>query len=162
VTPRAQPHLSPTLFDGPSFWGLSLTASGAQRLLVSQKGTLTPQTFEGPQKLSGQPYCALYMKTSELLGRGYPAARPLLAQFLGAEVMEKLPPTFAAASQLGEMRMIGKSDGDFLVASMDSPDGGVGLTLGLLGALKGPMEKLLPPHPPVATPALPVAASPQP
>jgi hypothetical protein len=160
LTPAQQPKLSPTLFNGP-FWGLSLTSSGAQRLLGGAgPAGLARASFAlpgGPE----HPCGIVYLKTSAVLGQGYAALRPFLLQSGGLDA-GALPATISFAPQLGDLRATRGSDGDFLIGAIDSSDGGAGLVLGFASVARGPLQKRnlqrkAPAAAPVTTPLPPVA-----
>ena len=176
VAPKEGPQISPTLFIGPSYWGFSLTASGAKRLLAGDH-PLTAQAMEGSLAGKGEGFLLGYIKTGELLRHGYAVGKPALTTYLAglpqdnpfAPYASKLPEELKVAPLLGETRMVARRDGDFMVSEMEASDGGTGLLAGAwagLMAMAAQQEKAkaTPPAqaPAPSVPAAPAAPAPTP
>ena len=144
VAPKQLPLISPTLFKGSDFWGFSLTAAGAKRLLADGNPALSLDALAGPGKADGA-YLLAYAKVGEVLQRGYAAGKPALAKYLAADPARsswaaKLPADLTVAPLLGDFRMHAASKGDFLISDAASPTGSAVLLAGLAAAVAEPLH----------------------
>ena len=157
VAPKQLSSISPTLFKGSDFWGFSLTAAGAKRLLADGNPALSLDTLAGPGKADGA-YLLAYAKVGEVLQRGYAAGKPALAKYLAADparsswanLSTNLPADLTVAPLLGEFRFRAGSKGDFLISDSASPTGSVVLLAGLAAAVAPPLYAYSQQHPQIA------------
>ncbi len=129
VHPKQSDRLSPTLFDGPHFWGLSLRAEGAKRLLPTERAAadgkpLAQETLLGPlaDAKVGDGFTKLYwMNVGKLYDRTYPVLAPKAKAYLAAHPpkdeaglapFRNLPDPSSLGAVLGEWRMAVTADPD--------------------------------------------------